>query len=185
MRSKLCIAAVVVLIVGCHELKPGKAVPKELSGSDPEAQLNFWHELADEPIASNDQAFRALLLYLDSKDDSESYDARVASLRSRNLLPPDFAAPAEAGVTRGTFAYALMRLLDEKGGVTTRVFGIHPRYAVRELVFLEVLPPSTPNQGLSGNDVVGIIGRVEDFQRSSAETPDEAVPEHLKDSGQK
>ena len=185
MRSKLCIAAAVVLLAGCHELKPGKAVRKELSGSDPQAQLEFWHELADEPIASNDQAFRALLLYLDDKDDAANYDARVATLRTRNLLPTDFAEPAEAGVTRGTFAYALMRLLNEKGGLTTRVFGIHPRYAVRELQFLEVLPPSTPNQGLSGNDVVGIIGRVEDFQRSTTETPDEAVPEHLKDSGQK
>jgi len=39
-------------------------------------------------------------------------------------------------------------LRDEKGGITTRVVGPWPRYAVRELMFLNVYPPSTPNRWL-------------------------------------
>ena len=39
------------------------------------------------------------------------------------------------------------------------------RYATRELVYLELYPPSTPNQTFSGAEYVGIIGRIEDYQR--------------------
>ena len=171
---------IALLIFGCQSVRPGKPVPKELAGSDPDAQINFWHELTDEPVASNDQAFRALLLYMDNKDDAANYDARVANLRARNMLPANFAESADAGVTRGTFAVAVMRLLDERGGVTTRIFGVHPRYAVRELMFLQVLPPSTPNQGLSGNELVGIIGRIEDYQRGNpADVPAAVMPAQM------
>jgi hypothetical protein len=33
------------------------------------------------------------------------------------------------------------------------------------LVYLELYPPSTPNQTFSGAEYVGIIGRIEDYQR--------------------
>jgi len=55
------------------------------------------------------------------------------------------------------------------------LLGPMPRYAVRELMFLNVYPPSTPNQSFSGNEFVGIIGRVEDFQRGDPENESAAV----------
>jgi hypothetical protein len=145
MRSSLLAIPLAVLIgVGCHTPRTGKPVEQKLSGND--AQVDFWHALNDEPVTSNDQAFHGLLLYADGKDDSADYAGRVATLKSRNMLPADFNEPAELGARRGTVAVALMRLLNEKGGVTTRIVGPRPRYAVRELVFLNVYPPSTPNQ---------------------------------------
>jgi hypothetical protein len=177
VRSSTFILSLVVLLTGCHTPRTGKPVAKELSGSDPDAQISFWHELADEPVASNDQALRAILLYVDNKDDSATYEARVQALKSRSILPPGFYQPAVAGVTRGTLAVAIMNLLHEKGGVTTRIFGPSPRYAVRELMFINVLPPSTPNQAVSGNELVGIIGRVEDYQRgNAAQVPAAVMP---------
>ena len=137
--------------------------------------MNFWHALTDAPVASNDAAFHGLLLYADGKDASADYGGRVAALKSRGMLPAGFDEPAEAGVRRGTVAVALMRLLDEKGGVTTRILGPTPRYAVRELMFLNVYPPSTPNQSFSGNEFVGIMGRVEDYQRGNAANVPAAV----------
>ena len=74
-----------------------------------------------------------------------------------------------------------MRLLNNKGGVTVHVVGPLPRYAVRELMFLNVYPPSTPNQALSGTEFVGIIGRVEDFQRGNpADVPAAVLPGEMK-----
>ena len=93
-------------------------------------------------------------------------EADVGGTHLRRMLPDGFAEPADAAVKRGTVAVAVMRMLDEKGGVTTRLFGPRPRYAVRELMFLNVYPPSTPNQTFSGNEFVGIIGAIEDYQRS-------------------
>ena len=169
------------LLSGCAAPRTGKPLAKELAGNDPDSQINFWHALTDEPIASNDQAFHALLLFLDNKDDSADYAGRVATLKHRAMLPKKFNEPAELSATRGTLAVAMMRILNERGGVTTRVFGPSPRYAVREMMFLNVLPPSTPNQALSGNELVGIIGRLEDYQRGNpADVPAAVLPGEMK-----
>jgi hypothetical protein len=177
MPSKPLLVIAMTLFVGCAAPHAGKPLAKELAGSDADAQLNFWHALTDEPIATNDHALHALLLYLDNKDDAADYAGRVAALKQRGLLPVKFRAAADAGMKRGTLAVAMMKILGEPGGVTTRLFGASPRYAVRELMFLNVLPPSTPNQVLSGNELVGIIGRLEDYQRGNpADVPAAVLP---------
>ena len=163
-------------MVGCQSPRSGKPLAKELAGSDPDAQINFWHALADEPVTTNDDAFHGLLLYADQTDDSPDYAARVAKLKARKWLPANFNEPADAGARRGTVAVALMRLLHQRGGVTATILGPTPRYAVRELMFLNVYPPSTPNQSFSGTEFVGIIGAVEDFQRGHADTPSADFP---------
>lgn len=164
----VAVSLIVLIMIGCQTPRAGKPLAKELAGSEPDAQVAFWHALADEPVTSNDAAFHGLLLYADGKDDSADYAARVAALKSRKMLASNFGEPAEAAVKRGTVAVAVMRMLGEKGGATTRLFGGRPRYAVRELMFLNVYPPSTPNQSFSGNEFVGIIGAIEDHQRGDA-----------------
>jgi hypothetical protein len=170
---------ILVMTCGCQTPRAGKPLTAELAGSDADAQLEFWHELTDETITTNDHAFHGLLLYLDGKDDSADYAGRVATLKSRKMLPRHFDEPATAAVRRGTLAVAIMRVLKQHGGVTetviTPLFGPIPRYAVRELMFINVYPPSTPNQSFSGNEFVGIIGRVEDFQRGDPENETAAV----------
>src|SRR5215203_3335327 len=164
---------------GCH-LAPTHvpdSLTQELAGNDPDAQLEFWHTLASKPLTTNDDAFHGLLLYMDSQDPAENYEGRVANLRSRNMLPKRFNEPADTAVTRGTLAVALMRLTSLKGGVTTRIFGPLPRYAVRELMFVGLYPASSPNQTFSGSEFVGIIGRIEDYQRGNpADVPAAVMP---------
>jgi hypothetical protein len=172
-----------LLICGCAAPRAGKPVARELSGSDPDAQLAFWHELPDEPLASNDQAFHAILLYADSQDDSADYAARVAAMKKRSMLPKNFNEPAESAVSRGTLAVAILQILHERGGATLHIFGPTPRYATRELMFLNVYPSCTPNQALSGNELVGIIGRVEDYQRGNpADYPASVLPGEVQSS---
>ncbi|MEO6437101.1 MAG: hypothetical protein ABIP55_15265 [Tepidisphaeraceae bacterium] len=186
MRSS--VAMLVALLVGvmpmgCQAPRAGRALPSELAGSDPDRQLDYWQAMADQPIASNDEAFHGLLLYVDGADESADYPARVAALRARRMIPASFDEPAESAITRGVLGVAIMKLLDQKGGVTMqvlgRVSGPCPRYATRELVFLNVYPPSTPNQVLTGGEFVGIIGRVEDFQRGNAAGVPAVVPAEL------
>src|SRR5918993_19297 len=85
--------------------------------------------------------------------------------------------PADQAVSRGTLAVAVVRLTGIKGGITTRVFGASPRYAVRELMFTGLYPTSSPNQTFSGSEFVGIIGRIEDYQRGNpADVPAAVMP---------
>jgi hypothetical protein len=165
----LLLALFALLLVGCQSARIGKPVTPELAKNDPDAQLEFWHSLTDQPVASNDEAFHGLLLYADGKDDTASYYARVAELKRRKMIPGDFNQPADAAVQRGTVAVAMCRTLNIKGGLTMRVLGPIvgpvPRYAVRELQFMGLMPPGSPQQTFSGNEFVGIIGRMEDYQR--------------------
>jgi hypothetical protein len=147
--------------------------------SDADSQIEFWHALTEQPICSNDAAFHGLLLYLENKDDSTDYVGRVATLKSRGMLPSGFNQPADAAIQRGTLAVALCRALQIKGGVTMRVLGPSERYALRELQFLGLYPPGSQQQTFSGNEYVGIIGRIEDYQRGNpADKPASELPGH-------
>jgi len=149
-------------------------------GSEPRQQLDFWHGLADRPVVCNDEAFHGLLLFFDGADPATTYSQRVEILRKRKMLPGGFNAPSDEAVTRGTLAVALVRGLNVDGGWALMLLGPTPRYATRELVYRGVYPASSPWQTLTGNELVGIMGKAEDFQRGDLEgqpAVDIAVPE--------
>jgi hypothetical protein len=158
------VAVLGVLIVGCQSAQVAQPLTAKLSGNEPESQLEFWHTLAERHVTSNDEAFHGLLLYLDNKDSAANYPDRVLALKTRHMLPENFNAPAEQAVTRGNLAVAILHALQIKGGWVLHVFGPSPRYALRELEFEGVYPPSSENQTFSGSEFVGVIGKMEDVQ---------------------
>lgn len=170
--------ALVALLSGCRAATVPQRLTVTLGGNAPETQMEFWHALAQAPVTSNDDAFHALLLYLDGEDAAQDYDARVATLKSRHLLPEKFDRPADEAVTRGNLAVAFVGIIKIKGGVVMRAVGAGPRYATRELQYEGLYPPSSPNQTFSGAEFVGVIGRIEDYQRSQppAEQPAKVLP---------
>jgi hypothetical protein len=164
-------SAFIALSLGCQTAVVKSTVTNKFSGNDTDAQLGFWHELADRHVTSNDDAFHGLLLYIDSHDDSTNYDQRVAALQSKGLLAASFSCPANMAVTRGTLAVAIVKLLNIKGGWVMHVFGPTPRYAVKELIYLGIYPPSSPQQTFSGTEFVGVMGKIDDIQQPvSADT---------------
>jgi hypothetical protein len=176
----LSLAVGLLLIAGCQTAKVAHPLTADLSGSDPDAQLSFWHTLAERTVTSNDEAFHGLLLFLDSKDDAAAYGDRVAALKSRKMLPAGFNQPGDQAVERGTLAVAICRVLEIKGGAMMRLTNNNPRYAVRELEFEELYPPSSPNQTFSGSEFLGIIGRMEDYQRgNTANIPASMMPSEM------
>lgn len=167
-------------IGGCQSAKVAKPLTAELAGNDPATQLDFWHTLAGRPLASNDEAFHGILLFLDGKDDAAGYEQRVAAMKDRKLLPAGFAAPADQALTRGDLAVVICRILDIRGGVMMRLTGGGSRYAVKELEFLELYPVSAPHQTFSGSEFVAMIGRIEDYQRGNpASVPAKVMPSEM------
>ena len=163
-----CLPACLLLILllsGCQTARVERPLTSDLGGNDPEQQLEFWHRLAEQPVTSNDDAFHGLLMFLDGDDPAADYGGRVRTLRRRGLLPKGFDQPPERAVERGTLAVALLKALKIEGGLALRLLGPTPRYAVRELVFVGLYPPSSPQQTFSGTEFLGIIGKAEDYQR--------------------
>ncbi len=161
-------AAVVAAVVGgCATGHVADPLTRTLSASTPATQSEFWAQLSRRPVASNDEVFHALLLYLDGRDDHPTYGARVAALAGRRLLPGGFDGLADAAVDRGTLAVALDGMLGIRGGLTMQLFGPSPRYALRAAEARGLFPPSSPNQGLSGGEFVGVMQKAEEFQYGS------------------
>lgn len=171
------IAIAFVSIAGCQSARVSQPLTANLAGSEPDAQMEFWHTLATRSLTSNDEALHGVLLFLDSQDPATDYPSRVKALKSRGLLPADFNQPADQAVQRGTLAVIFVRAFKIKGGVMQRVTADHPRYAVRELMYMDLFPPSSPQQTFSGAEFVGIIGRMEDHQRGNpADYPAAVLP---------
>ena len=168
LRTLALVPSVLLLLAGCQTAHVQRPLALDRGGNDDFEQLEFWHGLAERPVTSNDDAFHGLLLFLDGNDPASDYAGRVATLRSRRMLPVNFDQPAEQAVERGTLAVAIVRALKIDGGVVLRLLGRTPldgRYAVRELVYMELYPPSSPNQTFSGTEFLGIIGKLEDYRR--------------------
>jgi hypothetical protein len=169
-----------LLTGGCQSVRVQHPLTATTGGNEPRQQLDFWHGLADRPVVCNDEAFHGLLLFFDGTDPATAYAQRVATLQNRKMLPGGFDAHGDEAVTRGTLAVALVRGLKIGGGWALTLLGPTPRYATRELVYRGVYPASSSWQTLTGNELVGIMGKAEDFQRGDLEgqpAVDIAVPE--------
>ena len=164
-----------VLLAGCHSAKVAETLTAKLGGNDPDAQMEFWHTLAERNLTSNDEAFHGLLLYLDAEDPATDYAGRVKALKAKGLLNADFNQPSDQAIQRGILAQALVRALKIKGGMLQRITHDSPRYAVRELMYMDLYPPSSPQQTFSGTEFLGIIGRIEDYQRGNPADYEAAV----------
>lgn len=147
-----------------------KPLASSLGGAEPEQQMEFWHQLAEQPITSNDDAFHALLIFVDGQDASADYNARVATLKEKKLLPAGFSQPGNQAVDRGTFSVALSKALKVRGGVVMSLFGPSPRYATKELEFAAIYPPSSPNQTFSGSEFLAVMSRAEEYQQSKGDS---------------
>ncbi|HUB25286.1 MAG TPA: hypothetical protein VL992_07630 [Tepidisphaeraceae bacterium] len=169
------LSVLLALAGGCATVQ--RSVVDDMPGDDQDTQIDFWHTLATKSVCSNNDAFHALLLDIDGTDPNPDYAARVAALKQRGLVLGWFNRPANEGVTRGTVAVAICKAAGIKGGVTMRLFGPNERYCLRELVYMNLLPPSSENQTFSGVELVGVIGRFEDYQRGNpADLPASEMP---------
>jgi hypothetical protein len=163
---------IAALCAGCQAPRVRQPLTATLRGDTFESQMEFWHELSSRPLTSNDEALHGLLLFFDGKDPATGYADRVQAAKDRGLLGRGFDAAADEAMDRGTLACILVRALKIDGGWALSLLGPTPRYAVRELEYKGLYPPSAPWQVFSGAEFVGIIGRVEDYQQGSpAEAP--------------
>src|SRR5438105_111521 len=121
------------LLAGCQTARVEHPLTAQSATEKPMSQGEFWYQLAQRPLVSNDEAFHALLLFNDSADPAADYSARVAMLKQRGWLAADFNKPGDDAIERGDLAVPLVKLLGLKGGLTMRLAGATPRYALRTL----------------------------------------------------
>ena len=110
-------------------------------------------------------AYMVLTAIGDLPEEASAQDA-VDAIQDRDW-GIDFQSADEA-ITLGEYSYLLMKALNMKGGIMYTIFPC-PRYAARELVFLDyVSGNSAAGRILSGSEVIRILGRALEQQGGEA-----------------
>ena len=167
INMKQSVALLVLLAITLTGCQPAAQVTTSLTdqyaGNDLDSQMNFWHSLNDKKLLCNNDAFHGVILFYCQKDITQNYEDRVSRLKADGLLPQNFSETANQAITRGRLASILAKMLKVKGGIMMRLLGPNPRYALKELIALNIFTPSSPGQVLNGAQFIDIIGRAEDY----------------------
>jgi hypothetical protein len=166
---RLCAGALVgTALAACGRTMVQSPLDTAYRPGDGEADLRFWHTLPVHSAVSNDEGLHGLFLLADGTDARRDYEGRLVDAKERGWLRQSFNEPADMAMRRATLARALCVVCQVKGGVMMHVVGPAPRYALRELIHLEIMPPSSEMQVISGLEYLGIISRAQDYRTFAA-----------------
>jgi len=163
LASLLLGASCLTFAGGCTRSLVTEPVPTDYDRTDPAAEVVFFHNLSTSGRVSNDEALHALVLLAQDEDLTTNYDERLAFAKDRGWVMPGFNEPADIVARKGMVADSIVRILGIRGGVMMQMLGPTPRYAIRELAELGVIPAeSGERQAMSGAELLGIVGRARD-----------------------
>lgn len=154
------------VFVGCARTVLDKSAVDDWPGSDTE--LEYLQALETQRVVTNHDALHSLLQLADGVDSHKTYEQRLANARQRGWITPDATPKANESASLGMMSVAACDILSIKGGLTMRIFGLSPRYCTRELIFLDILPPRSEHQSISGLEFIDLLGRIEDRLESSS-----------------
>jgi hypothetical protein len=158
MAARLLSAvAVCALVVGATAAEPDAG-----AGSDAE----FFAELGYKDVATAADTARAFVIFAsEGAETGSGFDADREYLASRGITSKWLAeADADTATTKGQLASLLCRALGIKGGLTMRVLGPVPRYALKECVYLELMVHGPEYKNVPGGELVGVIDRADRYR---------------------
>ncbi len=144
---------------GCARTSVEHSLVETYNG--PDQELDYFAELEEQRVVSNNDALHILFLLADQSDPHADYTARAQEAAGRGWMSENKIPPADESAAIGMIAVAVIDILDIRGGLSLRVFRDSPRYATRELIFMGLLPPRTENQSLSGLEMIDLVGRTD------------------------
>lgn len=155
--------AAVLLAAGCAVRPPSPQIePTRLA--DPE----FLNYLADRPLVTVDEAYRAVLILADGQDTCSSFAQRSSKLTSRRIVRPAWGLKPDQAIDKGSVAFMVARLCRIRGGLSSHLLGSwglgDRRYALRELIFADLLPEDANEyQLITGGELVGLLHRADQY----------------------
>ena len=122
--------------------------------------------LFEEPATTLGQAAYLVLTASGRIPDDSSPDDAAAALAGQGWSVPE--RGADEPLILGEYSYLLMQAFELKGGVMYRIFP-GPRYAGRELAYLELIKGDTsPYRTFSGEEAIGILGRLMEWKEEQS-----------------
>jgi hypothetical protein len=152
------------LAAGCsmapRQMKP-EVDPATLSDG------SFFYYLAELPVVTVDETYRAMLILADGEDSSRTFDERRDKLVQRGIVNPAWDMPGDYVIDRGSVAAMICKVCRIKGGVNMMLFGAaglgDRRYAARELAYLEMLSEGPDYAPIRGGELIGVITKADAY----------------------
>lgn len=129
------------------------------------SQQAYFNKLLSKKNATLFDAYTMLVILLGSEDRYLDFKAKQAFLRQQDILPQAM-RPTEnphQSLEKGVAAYMFCRALKIKGGLWLRLFGITERYALRELIFQNIMFPGNTRDMVSGKELVFIVTQAANY----------------------
>ena len=129
------------------------------------AGTSFVRTLLEKPTATFADACRVVVILHTRRQKPASFAEDALLLREAGILPMGWRATPDKPIDRGEVSYLLCKTLGIKGGLIMRAFGVSRRYAFRECTHLRLLPQGHQHQYLTGEELVALVGLVEEYMR--------------------
>jgi len=158
-------------ILGCcscgqTDVKLGEATLPAGEGS-----AAFLDRTSAEPVVSENDAMRGVLMLLEGQDGEENFSDRVKSLQRRGIAPTSWDFLAARPITKGRLAYMVYNACKLSGGVTVKVFGPSQWYCLRELQNRRFMTNGAVYAPVRGMEFVAVINRADQYLQTG-EIPD-------------
>ncbi|HVZ93702.1 MAG TPA: hypothetical protein VG797_04250, partial [Phycisphaerales bacterium] len=113
---------------------------------------------------SNAEGMNGVMQFVPDSDKITTYDGRVQHFKDLGWLEEGFNEEPDLAMQRGTLSKILAHALDIDGGVMMRLTNKAGRYAQRELIYMQIMPASTPQQAIGGLEYIGVIQKAQDYK---------------------
>lgn len=127
-----------------------------------QGSMEFYRELARRPVATVGDAVHAVARFKGYTGQTNLYEELTFLDRFHGIrFHRRITRYEEMELTKGNASHMLMSAMGIKGWVMQRIFKGSQRYALREAVYLKLLPAeSTMYQKMSGNELLGFLSRM-------------------------
>lgn len=162
-RIRGCSLAAVVLacVAGC-------AAPRKTAPPVDPATLSddgFLHYLAEVPLVTTEEAYRAMLILADGEDTCKTFEERRDRLVQRQIVNPAWDLQPDHVIDRGSVAAMVCKICRLRGGLNRVLFASwglgDRRYANRELVYRDLLDPGTDYVPIKGGQLVALMTKAD------------------------
>ena len=127
--------------------------------------LDYFRELLLKKTAINSDACQVIVRLMGVEDYVPDSSSQFALLKERNIIPEKLATGFDLSqpLRKGLTAYMFCQALEVKGGVWIRLFGMSQRYALKELIFEEIMSPGSVNDHMSGKELILTLTRAIEY----------------------
>jgi hypothetical protein len=125
--------------------------------------------LAEVDLVTTDEAYRAVLILADGQDACKTFEQRKQKLEARGIARPEWNLQPQNVIDAGSVAYMVCQICKVRGGVCYNLFGRvglgDRRYALRELIYREMIDETADYQYVTGPAFVALLAKADDLMQ--------------------